>query len=279
MPIRSAQLGARDPQYRRTRIDIRRTLGAHSLSLDLIERFLDAMLVERGLSPATLRSHRSYLLQVEAWLRRSAGRTLVTARSESLTRYLRALAREASFTGASRSSLTRRHRCLRLFYSWLRAIGAREDDPMGESKLGTAREFRRILGPPSANERAMREAIRERNSVMFLVMLFYGLQARDLVALKVRDAGLRGLGAGTVSPECGLSANSRSPALTELLTRYIEGAREMILEGRSSEYLFPSRSGSPLKERTYVRSIRYLSARLRSRVGLMLDSGRTAVVH
>ncbi|HEX7115863.1 MAG TPA: site-specific integrase [Steroidobacter sp.] len=246
-----------------------------NLSLELVDRFLDVLRLEKGISEVTLREYRSHLRSAEVWLWRRVGRTLVSASSAHLTRYLREL--QAKGQAASKSSgVARRFRNLRRFYGWLEAIGARDEDPTRDAQLVEWWTQQHSAGL-AQRRRARRAAIRERNRLMFAVMLWSGLSAREVVSLRLSDLDLsectlepRGMLAGRVA---------LTDSLSKLLASYIEGARNTILGGRESEYLFPSRSGEPLLESACSRTTQSLLGAFwprifpgdRSAPGLKLD--------
>lgn len=217
-----------------------------TLALDMVDRFLDVMRVERFAAGATLREYRSHLHAAESWLRRFAGRTLITASSKDLVRHLREVAVDCELA-ARMSRLERRRRSLRRFYQWMYTVHARADDPMADSRLTGwwARHVRGERRASQPDQRVMRAAIRERNCLMIAMMLSSGLGARDIVELR-----LHGL------PRIA----SDDETLGGLLQDYIEGSRNTILAGRRSEFLFPSRFGTPLKDVVPWRGARFFRA-------------------
>lgn len=108
-------------------------------------------------------------------------------------------------------------------------------------------------------EGAIRAAIGERNRVMFALMLFCGIQARELNSIRLsalimdgdevafRDEEQRGNG-------------PLSPVLARMLHRYVEGSRIAILKGRFSEFLFPAPGGRAMRASSCARIARHLTA-------------------
>ncbi|MGA1562640.1 MAG: site-specific integrase, partial [Gammaproteobacteria bacterium] len=82
--------------------------------LQLIERFLDALWMERGLSANTLSAYRSDLSQVAIWLN-SSGNALQSVERADLLAYLAARGQQ----GFSARSQARQLTSLRRLYRWL----------------------------------------------------------------------------------------------------------------------------------------------------------------
>jgi integrase/recombinase XerD len=91
-----------------------------------VETFLEMMLAERGASGNTIAAYERDLGDAGAFLARRGG-DLATAGPDDLRAYLAALTRR----GASASTSARRLSCLRQFFRFLYAEGARGDDPTG----------------------------------------------------------------------------------------------------------------------------------------------------
>ena len=77
----------------------------------LIDRFLDALWLERGLSENTLKAYRSDLEKFSDWIA-AEGRTVVTVRREDVMRYLSVRMGK----GLSARSTARCLSCLRALY-------------------------------------------------------------------------------------------------------------------------------------------------------------------
>jgi len=90
----------------------------------LIELFLDMLAAERGAGENTLAAYRNDLTDLSAHLRASR-RTIATATTDSLRKFLASLAER----GFKSSSLARRLSAVRQLYRFLYADGNRDDDP------------------------------------------------------------------------------------------------------------------------------------------------------
>src|SRR5690606_7638291 len=116
---------------------------------------------------------------------------------------------------------------------------------------------------PAQRQRARRAAVRERNRLLFAVMLWGGLRARDVISLRLSDLSRDGR---TIEPhETPARRIALTTSLSKLLLSYIEGARNTLLGSRHSQYLFPSQSGGPLAETACSRTARDLTGAFWSR--------------
>ena len=98
--------------------------AAVSESERTLDRYLDGLLVERGLSPHTVDAYRRDLRRLTSNLE-DAGGDLLTASVDQLGRHLRRLRRE----GLSPRSVSRALVSMRRFYAFLVNEGDREDNP------------------------------------------------------------------------------------------------------------------------------------------------------
>lgn len=89
-----------------------------------LDRYLDSLAVERGLSKNTLAAYKSDLTRLGEGLAK-AGADLLTAKAEDLSSFLRSLRR----AGLAPRSITRALASLRGFYAFLILSGDRKDDP------------------------------------------------------------------------------------------------------------------------------------------------------
>lgn len=104
------------------------------ISHDAIARFLDVLLIERGLGRKALTAYRVDLHKLDCWMKRVHGRSAIAARTEELQQYF-------AEQGAACCSLSARKRArtsARRFYEFLRESHFREDDPMVGSSASPA---------------------------------------------------------------------------------------------------------------------------------------------
>ncbi len=210
----------------------------------LLERFLDALWMERGLSAHTLAAYRADLQGLARWLAGEGRPGLAEARRTDLLAYL---ARRVA-GGASPRSSARLVSSLRRFYQYLVREGLREEDPSARieaPRLGrplphslTEAEVEALLDAPDV---ASTLGLRDR--AMLELLYATGLRVSELVALPLTRLNLR---QGVVQVS-GKGGKERIVPLGEeaahWLQRYLDEARPALLRGRSSEVLFVTARG------------------------------------
>jgi integrase/recombinase XerD len=208
---------------------------------DLIERFADALWMERGLSVNTLTAYQADLRAFAHWLGRERGRGLAQARRSDLLEYLTLLSRQ----GRKPRSTARLLSCQRQFYQYLLRLGSISEDPSARveaPKLGrplpgtlTEAEVERLLAAPDTGD-----ARGHRDRTMLEVLYATGLRVSELVGLRPEQASLsQGLVRVT-----GKGGKERLVPLGEealaWLGAYLRGPRQDILRGRLCDHIFPT---------------------------------------
>ncbi len=210
----------------------------------LLERFLDALWMERGLSAHTLAAYRADLQGLARWLAGEGRPGLAEARRTDLLAYL---ARRVA-GGASPRSSARLVSSLRRFYQYLVREGLREEDPSARieaPRLGrplphslTEAEVEALLDAPDVES-----TLGLRDRAMLELLYATGLRVSELVALPLTRLNLR---QGVVQVS-GKGGKERIVPLGEeaahWLQRYLDEARPALLRGRSSEVLFVTARG------------------------------------
>jgi integrase/recombinase XerD len=207
-------------------------------SAAIIERFLDALWMERGLSENTLAAYRNDLTQLANWLEPSHTALLALQR-EQLQHYLEVR------DGQQRSprSNARLLSSLRRFYSWCRRERLIEEDPtrlLSAPKLGrplpdtlSEEEVESLLAAPDCKSTL---GLRDRS--MLELLYATGLRVSELVALQERQLNLR---QGVVRV-IGKGQKERLVPMGEIaidwLRRYLQEARPELDAGHMSEALF-----------------------------------------
>lgn len=157
--------------------------------LALIERFVDAMWSERGLSNNTLSAYRSDLIAVSRWA--GANHTsLVNVGYPDLLQYL------ASNATASARTIARRLSSLRRFFQYMVREGVVSDDP--SARIDAPRLGRQLPGALTESEVvALLEApdvttvLGLRDRCMIEVLYATGLRVSELVGLRSTQLNLR----------------------------------------------------------------------------------------
>ncbi len=205
----------------------------------LIERFLDALWLERGLSDNTLTAYRSDLQKLAEWLEGQQS-DLHSVSRHDLLRYLQWRAEH----GASPRSAARLLSSIRRFYRYLLRERLINEDPSARidaPKLGralpkslTEEEVERLLAAPDTSK-----SLGMRDRAMLEVLYASGLRVSELVSLTLQQVSLQ---QGLVKV-IGKGSKERLVPLGEealsWLERYLREARGMILGTSQSDVLFP----------------------------------------
>lgn len=222
-----------------------------------IERFADALWMERGLSRNTLSAYQSDLAKLAEWLHKQRARPLLAASREDLLEYLAARARAG---GKARSS-ARILSCLRQFFQHALREGWIEVDPSSlieAPKLGrplpkslTEQEVEALLAAPDTGRP---EGFRDR--AMLELLYATGLRVSELVTLQFSQLSLN---QGVVRV-VGKGGKERLVPLgdeaVEWLTQFIRSARFELLGERFSDDLFPTRRGAAMTRQAFWYRIR-----------------------
>ena len=219
---------------------------------ETIERFADALWMERGLSRNTLAAYQTDLRKLSHWLEKECGRGLLNAKREDLLAYLSAQA----VSGKKPRSSARLLSCLRQFYQhglregWIKSDpSARIDAP----KLGrplpkslTEEEVEALLEAPGLNDA---EGFRDR--VMFEVLYATGLRVSELVGLRLEQMSMtqglvRVVGKGGKERLVPLGEEALS-----WIDRFMKGARFDLLGDQLCNEVFPTRRGSGMTRQAF----------------------------
>ena len=215
----------------------------------LVEVFLDALWMERGLSANTLAAYRSDLLALATWLAdRRLG--LPAARRDHLLEYL------GSRVAARPRSTARRLSALRRFYRHLARLHLVQEDPtrlIDSPKLGrplpealTEAEVETLLSAPDLESS---RGLRDR--AMLEVIYATGLRVSELVGLRVLQVNLR----QGVIRVTGKGDKERlvpfGEEAADWLERYLRNARPDILGPRESDDLFVTERGHGMTRQAF----------------------------
>jgi integrase/recombinase XerD len=222
----------------------------------LVERFLDALWLERGLSENTLTAYRSDLQGLAVWLQQQE-LDLIGAARHDLLHYLQQKVEH----GASPRSSARLLSSLRRFYRYLVRERVLAEDPSARidaPKLGralpkslTEDEVERLLRAPLTDE-----SLGLRDRAMLEVLYASGLRVSELVSLLLPQVNLQ---QGLVKV-IGKGNKERLVPLGEealnWVERYIREARGVLLGAQQSDVLFPSRRGSAMTRQAFWQLIK-----------------------
>ncbi len=224
-------------------------------SQQLIDRFLDAIWSERGLSNNTLAAYRRDLQGFDKWLsEQHAHITNLFSVDKSLLQQYLAFRGQ---TGAKASTMARVLSSLRGFYRYQVRTGALAEDPtalIASPKLG------RLL-PETLSERqvnALLEApeildpIGLRDKAMLELIYATGLRVSELIGLEISQVSLqqgvlRVMGKGNKERLVPMGDEA-----VEWIERYQLESRPLLIQGKgTSEHLFVTQRGSGMSRQAF----------------------------
>ncbi|NUP85409.1 MAG: site-specific tyrosine recombinase XerD [Burkholderiaceae bacterium] len=212
----------------------------------LVDRFIDALWIEDGLSRLTLAAYRRDLTLLARWMAADNGRALDAARESDLLAYAAARHAESRATTSNR-----RLTVFKRFFRWAVRERLVSTDPT--LRLGSARRPLRV--PRSLSEGQVEALLAApdvddplglRDRAMLELMYASGLRVSELVGLTLGRMGLR---EGVVSVMGKGSRERMVPFGAEAqawIERYLTQSRPTILQQRTSDALFVTRLGGPM---------------------------------
>ena len=221
-----------------------------------LERFLDALWLEAGLSRNTLSAYRSDLEGFENWLRTQHAVLGAVTRAQ-LQNYLATCVGRGSRPRTTARLLS----SLRRFYRYLLREELITEDPTAlieSPKLGrplpkslSEEQVESLLQAPDA-----KTALGLRDRAMLETLYATGLRVSELVGLVVQQADLQ---AGVVKV-IGKGDKERLVPLgeeaIEWLKRYLVEARTTLLHGKTSDALFPTARGAAMTRQAFWRNLK-----------------------
>lgn len=218
----------------------------------LIDAFLDALWLERGLSENTLKSYRHDLEKLGDWVS-GKGTSLMTLRRADMNTYLSYRMQR----GLKARSTARCLSCVRAFYRYLLRENKIDVDPtlqVENPKLGrplpdtlTEADVEKLLAAPDTSS-----PIGMRDRTMLEVLYACGLRVSELTNLKMSEINLR---QGVVRI-VGKGSKERLVPLGEeaisWLNRYLQEARnELLKKNLAQDTVFPSNRGLVMTRQTF----------------------------
>ena len=227
------------------------------MTLPLIDRFIDALWIEDGLSSNTLAAYRRDLTLLQAWLQAERGGVaLEAARESDLLGYI-----AARHAGSRATSANRRLTVFKRFYRW--ALRERLADADPTLRLRNAKQPLRV---PKTLSEAQVEALLAapdidkplglRDRAMLELLYACGLRVSELVTLKTVQLGL----AEGCLRVTGKGSKERLVPFGEealaWLQRYLADARGAILDGQASDALFVTARGGAMTRQMFWKLIK-----------------------
>ena len=219
----------------------------------LIDRFLDTIWAERGLSNNTLAAYRRDLQGFDKWLVEQNKTNLLSADRSVVQQYIASRGQ----AGAKASTMARVLSSLRRFYRYQVRIGALAEEPtslidspklgrplpgtISERQVSALIEAPEILDPIGLRDRAMLELI-----------YATGLRVSELVGLEISQVSLlqgvlRVMGKGNKERLVPMGDEA-----VEWIERYQLDSRPLLMQGKgTSEHLFVTQRGSGMTRQAF----------------------------
>ncbi|MBE9515373.1 MAG: site-specific tyrosine recombinase XerD [Proteobacteria bacterium] len=221
-----------------------------------IDRFIDVMWSQHGLSDHTLAAYRRDLEHLSAWLG-AQQQGLMKAQRQHLLRYL-----EKAFAVDVKPRTRARHlSSMRRFYRYLLQESQRKDDPTaliespklnrGLPRTLSEAEVEALLAAPN-----IETALGLRDRAMLEVLYATGLRVTELVALElnqvVMDAGVvRVMGKGSKERLVPMGEEA-----LDWLQRFVSAGRTEIRGSSECAYVFPTARGSSMTRQAFWHNIK-----------------------
>lgn len=229
--------------------------------IDIIDRYIDALWLEKGLSDNSLQAYRRDLLAWAGWLAEQGSGLLQASRADVLG-YLGS----GSLRRKSARSTARLMSCLRGFYRYQVREGRLGEDPVADidaPRLGrplpkslSENDVEALLAAPDPDD-----PIELRDRAMMEVLYASGLRITELVSLRFAHIGLsqgviRVVGKGDKERLVPLGEEALS-----WLQRYLQYGRPLLLSGGESDVVFPSKRGRMMTRQTFWHRIKQYTLR------------------
>ncbi|HVT61248.1 MAG TPA: site-specific tyrosine recombinase [Thermoanaerobaculia bacterium] len=259
----------------------------------VLQRYLDALAVERGLSANSVAAYRADLERLGAALARAAGRDLLAADGAALAGHLRELRRRE----LSPRSVGRALSAIRGFYEYLVASGERSDNPAVNlvaprlwrplPKVLSEQDVEALIAAPDVDT-----PLGLRDRAMIELLYATGLRVSELVGLtlpQLRGVGHQGGRAENTGRDSGHAENvsrgrrragERGEGLREIdflvafgkgskerlvpvgeqaaewVLRYLRQARPQLAAAHRHAAVFVNRSGEPMSRQGFWKILR-----------------------
>ena len=222
----------------------------------LIDQFLDALWLEKGLADNTREAYRSDLALFNGWLDERGARLVGVGRDMILDHLAWRLANNYKARSTARLLSG-----LRGFYRYLHREGSIPVDPtlrVDLPKLGrplpktlSEADVEALLNAPDVGD-----PLGLRDRAMLEVLYATGLRVTELVSLNldqinVRQGVLRTFGKGNKERLVPLGEEA-----LHWVKRYMRDARDSLLAGKPSDVVFPSRRGDVMTRQTFWHRIK-----------------------
>jgi integrase/recombinase XerD len=232
----------------------------------MLERFLDYLKVEKGLTPLTVAAYKSDVIQLAEFLA-ARRRELAQARREEIRAFLSQL----FANGVKDRSVARKLSTLRHFYKYLLLDRIIKQDPTLE--IDSPKQWKvlpKSLAPSEidsmmeaagqAGDSKLSASLAQRDQTMLEVFYAGGMRVSEIINVKLEDLKLelvyilvRGKGDKERIVPIGKAAQER-------ISGYLADGREALLNGKISSMLFVQRGGGKLTRQRVWQMVKDSSA-------------------
>ena len=228
----------------------------------LVERYLNHLRVEGGLSRNTIEAYRRDLAKFQGYLHQQGGTPVQQVSSDTIRRFLASL-------HAAQLSQVSSARCLSAVRGWLRFL--RQERILQENPaLEVAAGRRGVRLPKTLSPREVTALLElpshptpedQRDRVMLELLYATGLRVSELVTVETAHVNfevgyLRVTGKGSKQRIVPMGEPAR-----RLLHQYVELIRPRLLNQRPSRFLFVSRRGRLLTRQAFWKALRLRAQR------------------
>ncbi len=229
--------------------------------IDPVERFLNYLTVEKGLSANTLEAYKRDINKFRKHIE-EAGKTIIRFKRSDITSYINFL----RDSGNQTSTIARNIASIRGLCRFFLIEGIIKEDPV--ENLSTPKGWKkipRIIGTDEVTgflNKPEGKPLSLRDRAILEMLYSSGLRASEVINIKMGDINFE---AGFITVT-GKGSKERVIPVNELalktLTDYIENSRPDILKKRTSQYLFIAKGGKPMTRQRLWQIIKTYSAGL-----------------
>ena len=222
-----------------------------------IDSFLAMVSVEKGLAKNTVEAYSRDLSRLAEFLAQQGVASWEQVRTLQLRSYVSSLRR----LGLSARSIARHVVTLRRFYRFLQTEGRITDDPLPALYLTpasrrlphtlSADDVRKLLAQPLTSQ-----ALGLRDQSMLELLYATGLRVSELVSLQLQQIDFQGDYLTVKGKGAKMRAVPFGHWARDKLQTYMKQGRPRLLKGRSSPFVFTTRSGRPLSRQGFWKLIR-----------------------
>lgn len=222
-----------------------------------IQSFIEYLETEKGASKNTILSYRRDLQKLEEYLAKQGITEAFRVTETTLNSYILSLEK----SGSAPSSISRNIASVKAFFGYLFQLRRIDDNPALRLKapkvekkfpeILTIQETDKLLEQPDAkNAKGLRD------KAMLELLYATGIRVSELIGLGVSDVNIK---LGYIV--CNVSDKERiipfGTKAKAALVAYLKSAREELLHGNESQYLFTNCSGKEMSRQGFWKLIKY----------------------